>query len=196
MAKKTKNNYLDNKKFYATIIDYKKRVKEAELTGKPKPEIPNYAAECILKIAKNMATQYHKFSRYSYNDEMIGDAVLTCVKYFDNFDPDKWNNPHAYFTTICYQSNVQRIKEEHKTQYVKYKSFTDDISGLGNSMEIIMQNDASADAGEIYNNISTFIDDFEKKDNERKIKRKQKIQEKKMRDSLERFYKDDEENSK
>lgn len=187
--KKSKNNYLDNKKFYDTIVDYKKRARQAELEGRDKPEIPAYAAECIVKIAENMATRYHSFSRYSYNDEMIGDAILTCVKYFDNFDTDKWTNPHAYFTMICKQANVMRIKIEQKNQYVKYKSFTNDVMGIGNATDIIMQSEGGNDTNEIYNNISNYIEDFEKKDTDRKVKRKQKVTEKKMRDSLERFTK-------
>mgnify|MGYP001342145316 CR=1 FL=1 len=186
MTKKVKNNYIDNKRFYDTICEYKQKVREAAEAGKEKPEIPYYAANAIRLIAENMAKRYHKFSRYSYNDEMVGDAILNCIKYFDNFDETRFKNPHAYFTKICLQSNVLRIKIEHKNQYVKYKSFVND-SQLSGDPDIVFHDKHNLSKEEVYDNISTFISDYERKENERKRIRKEKSDEKKLKDSLERY---------
>jgi hypothetical protein len=116
-----KNQYVDNKKFYQAMCEYKNKVKESKELGKPKPRIPEYVGECILLIANNFSN-YWKFKNYSYKDEMVGRAIETCIKYIDNFDTDKYNNPHAYFTQVCYRAFQFKIKEERKQLYIKYKN--------------------------------------------------------------------------
>jgi len=188
--KSTKKHYVDNKAFYECIKSYKQAVKEAEEQGKQKPRIPEYAGLCIQLIAENMAKRYYKFARYSYNDEMVSDSVLNCIKYFDNFDETKFNNPHAYFTQICYQANVQRVKIEKKNQYIKYKTFSDEMI-LSSDPDIVFHDRHGLIEKEVYDNMSVYIEDFETKEEDRREKRKEKIREKKMRDSLERFFEDD-----
>ena len=43
---------------------------------------------------------------------MISDGIENCLQYLDNFDPDKSNNPFAYFTQIIYYAFVRRIQKE------------------------------------------------------------------------------------
>lgn len=117
----SKNHYVDNKKLYDCIVDYKSRVIEAKRTGSDKPPIPNYVGECIMMIAERLS---HKpnFINYSFRDEMISDGIENCISYFDNFDPGKSTNPFAYFTQIIYYAFLRRILKEKKQMYVKYKT--------------------------------------------------------------------------
>ncbi len=39
----------------------------------------------------------------------------------DNFDPDKSENPFAYFTQIIYYAFLRRIQGEKKHLYIQYK---------------------------------------------------------------------------
>ena len=48
-------HYVNNADFLAALIEHKKKVKEAEEAGLPKPVIPNYVGDCILKIANHLA---------------------------------------------------------------------------------------------------------------------------------------------
>lgn len=189
--KKKKHNYVDNKKFYECIVQYKIKVREAEEKGLPKPRIPEYAGECIKLIAANIAKYNYKFARYSYNDEMESDAIMNCIRYFDNFDETKYTNPHAYFTTVCFQANIHRIKLEKTQQYIKYKSFERVVTS--GDLEYMGDDDSGSINPELYENISTFIDDYEKKEEEKREKRREKLQERKMKDSLDRFMEDKEE---
>lgn len=191
MAKGT--GYVDNEKFFQCIVEYKKKMREAEAAGNPKPRIPEYAGECIKLIAENLSERYYKFARYSYNDEMKGDSILNCIKYFDSFDEKVYSNPHAYFTMVCYRSNQMRIKLEQKNQYVKFKHFDNEMIMSGDANLIFNENHGLLDK-ELYDNICTYIDNFERKEIERKEKRKEKVNEKKMRDSLDRFMEGEEDN--
>jgi len=43
----------------------------------------------------------------------------------DNFDPDKSNNPFAYFTQIIYYAFIRRIQKEKKQTTIKHKLLLD-----------------------------------------------------------------------
>jgi DNA-directed RNA polymerase specialized sigma24 family protein len=58
---------------------------------------------------------------------MIGDAIENCLRYLHNFNPEKTNNPFAYFTQIVYNAFLRRIEKEKKQLYIKHKSFENSI---------------------------------------------------------------------
>lgn len=116
--------YVNNADFLAAIKEYKQSVKEAEANGLPKPAIPRYPAECILKIATHLSYKPN-FINYTYKDDMILDGIENCINYFDNFDPDKSSNPFAYFTQIIYYAFLRRISKEKKHSYIKNKLIQD-----------------------------------------------------------------------
>jgi DNA-directed RNA polymerase specialized sigma24 family protein len=60
---------------------------------------------------------------YSYKDEMIADAIENCVSAAHSFDPEKSNNPFAYFTQIAWNAFIRRISKEKKQAYIKHKNF-------------------------------------------------------------------------
>ena len=126
--KKSTNHYVDNKKLYTEMLHYINELREAkengiEPTDKNYPRISNYIGECITLIAERFATKPN-FSRYSYKDEMIEDGIEKCIMYIHNFNPDKYNNPLAYFTQIIFHAFLQRINKEEKEQYIRYKYST------------------------------------------------------------------------
>lgn len=115
------NHYVDNKKLYACIVEYREGVLYAKEHNTPKPQIPNYAGACILMIANRLSTKPN-FVNYSYKEEMVSDGVENCICYIDNFDPLKSTNPFAYFTQIIYYAFLRRILKEKKQLYIKHKS--------------------------------------------------------------------------
>lgn len=116
--------YINNADFLAAIKLYKQSIKEAEEKGLPKPQIPNYLGECILKIATHLSYKPN-FINYTYKDDMILDGIENCINYFDNFDPEKSSNPFAYFTQIIYYAFLRRIQKEKKHSYIKNKLIQD-----------------------------------------------------------------------
>jgi hypothetical protein len=114
-------HYVDNKKFYTVILQYKQDVKDAAAAGKTKPRVPNYVGECLLAIASRLSTRPN-FVNYPFREEMVSDGIENCLQYFDNFNPERTSNPFAYFTQIIYFAFLRRIHKEKRQLYIKYKS--------------------------------------------------------------------------
>ena len=115
-------NYINNKTLYGAMIHYKNELKEAVANDKDKPIVPNYIGESIILICSNLAKKPN-FSGYTYKQDMISDGIMDCISAVDNFDPDKTNNPFAYFTQIAWNAFLRRIQKEKKQTYIKHKNF-------------------------------------------------------------------------
>lgn len=176
--------YIDNKKMYAVMQDYSRRVKEAEDSGDDKPIIPNYIGECFMLIANRLATKPN-FSNYTYRDEMISDGIENCIMAVDNFDCDKTDNPFAYFTKIIWYAFLRRIEKEKKQTYIKYKSFQEfnNLGMLTNTNESGDDTSYSINVDDEY--MHNLIETFEEKN----FKKKKKTEEKKNK-GVEAFYDD------
>lgn len=111
MSKENSAHYVDNKKFYEAIKDWKDEWNHAVANDLPMPQCPHYLGECFVKISNHLAYKSN-FVNYTYRDEMILDGIENCLRYADRFNPDKSKNPFAYFTQITYYSFIRRIKKE------------------------------------------------------------------------------------
>jgi len=117
---KLKPHYVDNKKFLVAMVEYREKVQKAEDKKRTKPVVTNYIGECFLKIANHLSYRPN-FINYTYRDDMISDGIENCLQYMRNFNPEKSNNPFAYFTQIIYYAFIRRIQKEKKQQDVKAK---------------------------------------------------------------------------
>lgn len=132
--KRKRNNFIDNKKFYAEIVAYvdkceqyrknhakkEKSVYDADgelittLTTELKyPEIPRYIAECFMLISEHLS-QKPNFSGYIFREDMVCDGIENCISACRKFDPSKSKNPFAYFTQICWYAFLRRIAKEKR----------------------------------------------------------------------------------
>lgn len=119
MSKSTAH-YIDNKKFFEAMKDWKAEWDTAAEKGEPKPRCTNYLGECFVKISNHLAYKSN-FVNYTFRDEMILDGIENCLRYADRFNPEKSNNPFAYFTQITYYSFIRRIKKEAKQSETKLR---------------------------------------------------------------------------
>lgn len=147
-------HYVSNKDLYAAMVKYSNSVREAREKGLEKPRVPEYIGECIMKIAKKLATK-DNFRKYSYAEDMSMDGALACIRYIDNFNPDKYNNPFAYFTQIMIHAFVGRLNTEQKQQYVKARLMRDVTEvaaemGIDNMDSEITDSDASTNVIEAF----------------------------------------------
>lgn len=122
---KDKPHYVNNKEFSLAVCDYVKTVNEAKDKDEVVPIIPDYIAECFLKIAEGLSYKSN-FIRYTYREEMVMDAVENSLKAIMNYDIEKATrtglpNAFAYFTQISYYAFLRRIQKEKKQQDVKFK---------------------------------------------------------------------------
>ena len=127
-------HYVNNKEFLEALVVYRAAVESnfMEKNGrKPtkedrskqwdgKPQIPRYIGECFLKIANHLSYKPN-FVNYMFREDMISDGIENCVQYIHNFEPEKSNNPFAYFTQIIYYAFPRRIQKEKRQLEVKNK---------------------------------------------------------------------------
>ena len=102
------------------MIDWNNGCKQAKEFGVDPPPISNYIGECFLKIATHLSYRPN-FINYTYREEMISDGIENCLQYVHNFNPEKSDNPFAYFTQIIYYAFLRRIQKEKKQAHVKNK---------------------------------------------------------------------------
>ena len=152
---KKSDHYVNNKQFLESLIEYNKEVRKAFFEQNPsgsldeiktwrdpsKPPIPRYIGECFLKIATHLSFKPN-FVNYIFKDDMISDGIENCVQYIHNFNPEKSDNPFAYFTQIIYYAFLRRISKEKKQLEIKNKIlersgydqvFTDDQKMYGSN---------------------------------------------------------------
>ena len=123
MAKRKKTNklhYVDNAKFLEAMIEYKAEYDNAVKKGKELPQISEYLGSVFLKIAQRLSFRPN-FINYAFKNDMISDGIENCLQYVKNFNPEKSNNPFAYFTQIIYYAFIRRIQKEKKQQVIKRK---------------------------------------------------------------------------
>ena len=119
-TKKKSEHYVNNKEFLAAMVEYKKLVDKAKKAGKNNPRVPDYIGGCFLKIANHLSYRPN-FINYTFRDDMISDGIENCLQYLDNFNPEKSNNPFAYFTQIIYYAFIRRIQKEKKQITIKQR---------------------------------------------------------------------------
>src|SRR6056300_1424104 len=125
MKPKDKPHYVNNKQFSQAVVDYCERVSWCKKKGDKTPIVPNYIAQCFLKIAEGLSHKSN-FVRYTYREEMVMDAVENCLKVIENYNIEAATrtgkaNAFAYFTQITWYAFLRRIAKEKKQQDIKLK---------------------------------------------------------------------------
>jgi hypothetical protein len=120
MARQKGEHYVDNRKLFESMIEFKEKCRLAKESDKERPPVSNYIGECFLKIATHLSYK-HNFINYTYREDMISDGIENCLQYVENFNPEKSKNPFAYFTQIIYYAFLRRIAKEKKQTHVKNK---------------------------------------------------------------------------
>ena len=138
--RKRSEHYVNNKEFLAALIKYREDVEIAKLRDKPKPVIPRYIGECFLKIANHLSFKPN-FVNYMFKEDMISDGIENCVQYIHNFNPEKSQNPFAYFTQIIHYAFLRRIQREKRQLEIKNKIL--EKSGYGEVFDDNNQIDGS-----------------------------------------------------
>jgi DNA-directed RNA polymerase specialized sigma24 family protein len=165
-------HYVNNEKLLQSLIVYKKNVKDWKAKGKinAKPPVDDYIGTCLLNIAKRFSYM-PKFCNWPFVEEMVADSVENCLRYIDNFDPEKSTNPFSYFTQIIYYAFLRRIQKETKQQYIQYKMIEDMRTNCEDDEIKTMMNNFGTD--DFNTHMDDFIANYEEY-NENKPKRKRK----------------------
>jgi len=166
MKPKEKPHYVNNREFSESVVTYCTRVREAKEEDTPVPIVPDYIAQCFLRIAEGLSHKAN-FVRYTYREEMVMDAVENCLKAIENYDIEAATrsgkpNAFAYFTQISWYAFLRRIQKEKKQQDIKLKFISEaDVS------EFLFDNDDTAPvAGSLVDTLRFRIDTVKAADEE------------------------------
>ena len=132
-----KPHYVNNKEFSLAVVDYCESAEKArKQKSKNIPIVPDYIAECFLKIAEGLSHKSN-FIRYTYREEMVMDAVENCLKAIKNYDIKTATrtgtpNAFAYFTQISWYAFLRRIEKEKRQQDSFLRRATDTMKSFLN----------------------------------------------------------------
>lgn len=154
MSKSKNIHYVNNADFSQAVVDYVTIADEAKKNQTEIPKVPDYVAQCFLRIAEGLSHKSN-FSRYTYREEMVMDAVENCLKAIGNYNLEAATrtgkpNAFAYFTQITWYAFLRRIAKEKKQQDIKMKYLAK--SGIENFVDLDL---ADETAGQI---IGSFVD--------------------------------------
>lgn len=102
-----KKNYLNNKDLLLAVLE-----------SKSKGQMNNTLAT-MLQLLCNKYAKKGNFANYSYNDDMQAYAMLMLVKTWNSFDPQKSNNPFAFFTQCIKNSFIQYLNQERRQRDIR-----------------------------------------------------------------------------
>jgi len=181
MEKKQNVHYVNNAQFSQAVVDYVTEVNKAREIEKPIPVVPDYIAQCFMRIAEGLSHKSN-FIRYTYREEMVMDAVENCLKAIHNYNLETATrtgkpNAFAYFTQITWYAFLRRIAKEKKQQDVKMKFLSKA------SIEEFISGDADAESMQA---VSSYVDTLREridrvKETDKQIKEFAKVEKKKKK---------------
>ena len=184
-TKRASIHYVNNADFSQAVVDYVSTVNEAKETKIEIPKVPDYVAQCFLRIAEGLSHKAN-FIRYTYREEMVMDAVENCLKAINNYDIEAATrtgkpNAFAYFTQITWYAFLRRIAKEKKQQEIKMKFIAN--SGVDDYM-IDINGDATSGlvAGAFVDTLKSRIDKIKYVDSE--IKEYAKVEKKRKKRTI------------
>lgn len=176
------NYYCDNRLLREQLSKYAEEFREAKENGWNRPEIPPYVASSIVKIA-NGTSMHPNYHAYPDREGMVGEAILTLVKYVHNYNPDKSPSAFAYITEIAKRSFWRYIEEEKKHVYLKAKK----IQRAGVEDEIFDMQSQDVDEEfkntfvELLQDSTDIVQNFEEKLEAKRRKAREKAKEKRQK---------------
>lgn len=78
------------------------------------PQLAGY----LHKIAERYSFS-SSFGGYSFREDMVSFAVVNLVANWHKFDPEKSDNPFAFYTTAAYRSFLQYLADEKKQRDIR-----------------------------------------------------------------------------
>lgn len=105
--RKNSKNYLNNADLMKEIIKSREQNK-----------MTDELAKMFMVLAKRYASK-GRFVNYTYNEDLQAFALLTGCKVWRSFNPEKGNNPFAYFTQVFKAAFLQFDNNERKQRDIR-----------------------------------------------------------------------------
>lgn len=96
MGRKPKNpdqkktgNYLDKNEFREEILKCREN-----------DELSDKLTRMFITLANNVSNRMY-YADPQDKEDCVSTALMACVKYWKSYNPEKSDNPFAYFTSVC-----------------------------------------------------------------------------------------------
>lgn len=99
--------YVTNK---ALLAEFKRSREKGEMTTE--------LAKMVMLICERYARR-GSYASYTYNDDLQSFALMNLVKSWKSFNPEKSQNPFAYFTSCIHNSFLQYLNQERKHRNIR-----------------------------------------------------------------------------
>lgn len=103
------------KKKYLNNADLMKQI----AISREQDQMTDELANMLMTLCARYAKHPDYANIYSYDEDMKSFAMLTFVKVWRSFNPEKSNNPFAYFTQVCRHAFYQYLNHETKQRVIK-----------------------------------------------------------------------------
>lgn len=82
----------------------------------------------LAKMLSMIAERYSfipSFGQYTFREDMVSFAVVNLCANWHKFDPEKSDNPFAFYTTATYRSFLQFLADEKKQRDIRDQMLVD-----------------------------------------------------------------------
>lgn len=124
LSTKKPREYVNNEELYKEFVEYHKEKVWCEYLELPPPKLSDAIGDAVIKIATNRCN-FRDYVRYTNNwkEEMIGNAIVTCVASASKFNPILYNKPFSYITMIADNAIKEMLNKQYKQDYIKNKLY-------------------------------------------------------------------------
>jgi len=124
---------VDKKEYYVSNDDLVKEIIRFKENGVASEEL----GKMLITIATNFSSK-GMFAGYTWRQDMISEAVLTCIRYVRTFDENKSNKAFSYVTQMCYHAFIAYIKKQKTHSNIKdtcYRGYSILVDGQKNTTQ-------------------------------------------------------------
>jgi hypothetical protein len=86
--------------------------------SREKGEMTKELAKMVMLICERYARR-GSYASYTYNEDLQSFALMNLVKSWKSFNPEKSQNPFAYFTSCIHNSFLQYLNQERKHRNIR-----------------------------------------------------------------------------
>lgn len=122
------HHYIDNAEMYQEVLKSREQKRMTERLG-----------SMMILLCEQIAKRPN-WNRYSYIDDMKGFAVMQLCRTWSSFDPEKYTNAFAYYSTCVNNNFILFLKSEKRHQLIRDSLLVD--SGLNPSDGYTLANSA------------------------------------------------------
>lgn len=112
-------NYLDNTDTYIELCFWKIEIYAfKDKSIKPSDTIGN-----AIRLTTEGLSKHSNFNGYTWKEDMIGNGIESMIKGLNNFDEQKFMNPHGYMSMSAENAFLQTMEKEDRELLATYKTF-------------------------------------------------------------------------